>query len=157
METRSTSVFLASIHRRSSGTSPIPVCKSVAEAADTQYAYVLVATKAIPDLIQTSKILEPMLSQDYVARFPQPTYVLLQNGLNVEVDLYNSLKALGRGEPTIISTAVWILTNLLTPNVVEHGDFVSLLPLEFSLSSIYFFLGSCCFRCISAQGLYHYR
>lgn len=85
----------------------------------------MVATKAIPELIQTSKILEPLRSQDYVARFSQPTYVLLQNGLNVEIDLYNSLKALGRGEPSIISTAVWIGTNLLAPNVVEHNDFVS--------------------------------
>ena len=101
------------------------VCKSVAEAADTQYSYVMVATKAIPELIQTSKILEPLHSLDYVTRFSQPTYVLLQNGLNVEVDLYNSLKTLGRSEPNIISTAVWIATNLLAPNVVEHSDFVS--------------------------------
>jgi 2-dehydropantoate 2-reductase len=85
----------------------------------------MVATKAIPELIQTSKILEPLRSQDYVERFSQPTYVLVQNGLNVEVDLYNSLKALGRGEPSIISTAVWIATNLLAPNVVKHNDFVS--------------------------------
>ena len=97
--------------------------------------YVMVATKAVPDLIQTSKILEPLLSPDYVAQFSQPTYILLQNGLNVEVDLYNSLKGLGRGEPSIISTAVWILTNLLAPNVVEHSDYVSL-SLEFSLSDI---------------------
>lgn len=88
----------------------------------------MVATKALPDLVQTSKILEPLLSQDYAARFSQPTYVLLQNGLNVEVDLYNSLKALRRGEPSIISTAVWILTNLLALNVVEHSDYVSLSP-----------------------------
>ncbi|KIM41423.1 hypothetical protein M413DRAFT_27779 [Hebeloma cylindrosporum] len=104
------------------GWKPDRLCKSVAEAADTQYSYVMVATKAIPELFQTSKILEPLRSQDYVARFSQPTYVLLQNGLNVEVDLYNSLKALG-GEPSIISTAVWIGTNLLAPNVVEHSDF----------------------------------
>ena len=86
MEARSTSV-LFSIDGRFIGTSSPTVCKSVAEAADIQYSYVVVATKAVPDLIQTYKILEPLLSQDYVVRFSQPTYVLLQNGLNVEVDL----------------------------------------------------------------------
>ena len=135
METRSTSVSPASIDGRSTRTSPSAVCKSVADAADTQYSYVVVATKAVPDLIQTPKILEPLLSPNYVAQFSQPTYVLLQNGLNVEVDLYNSLKALGRGEPSIISIAVWILTNFLAPNVVEHSDYVSS-SLEFPLSDI---------------------
>jgi 2-dehydropantoate 2-reductase len=123
------------------------VCKSVAEAADTQYSYVMVATKAIPELVQTSELLEPLRSLDYVARFSQPTYVLLQNGLNVEVDLYNSLKALGRGEPSIISTAVWIATNLLAPNVVEHSDFVSV-PFHLVFNS-QFALGSCFPRGIS--------
>ena len=125
MEARSASVFFAYIDGMSTRTYSPTVCKSVAEAADTQYSYVMVATKAIPELIRTSKILEPLQSQDYTARFSQPTYVLLQNGLNVEVDLYNSLKALGKGEPSIISTAVWIGTNLLAPNVVEHNEFVS--------------------------------
>jgi len=128
-------VSLVSIDGRSTGRSPSAVCKSVAEAADKQYSYVVVATKAVPDLIQTSKILEPLLSQDYVACFSQPTYVLLQNCLNVEVDLYNSLRVLGRGGPSIICTAVWILTNLLAPNVVEHNDYVSL-SLEFCVSDI---------------------
>lgn len=140
MEARSMSVLFVSVRRTSTiilAKSPT-VCKSVAEAADTQYSYVMVATKAIPELIQTSKILEPLRSQDYVARFSQPTYVFLQNGLNVEVDLYNSLKALGRGEPSIISTALWIGTNLLAPNVVEHNDFVSF-SLEFPCRSFLIF------------------
>jgi 2-dehydropantoate 2-reductase len=58
-------------------------------------------------------------------RFPQPTYVLMQNGLNVEVDLYNALKTAGIDNPKILSTAVWIGTNLLAPNVVQHNNFVS--------------------------------
>ena len=49
----------------------------------------------------------------------------MQNGLNVEVDLYNALKAAGIDNPKILSTAVWIGTNLLAPNVVQHNDFVS--------------------------------
>lgn len=101
------------------------VCQSVAEAADTPYSYVMVTTKAIPELIKTSKILAPLLTKEYTDKFEQPTYVLVQNGLNVEVDLYNAIKALGRGDPSVISTALWIGTNLLGPNVVEHNNFVS--------------------------------
>ena len=101
------------------------VCKSVAEAADRQYSYVLVTTKAIPELFKTSQILQPLFSPAYIERFAQPTYVLMQNGLNVEVDLYNALNASGIDKPKILSTAVWIGTNLLAPNVVQHNDFVS--------------------------------
>jgi len=101
------------------------VCRSVAEAADQKYSYVVVTTKAVPDVIKTPQILAPLLSKEYINRFPQPTYVLIQNGLNVEVDLYNSIKALDHGEPSIVSTALWIGANLLSPNLVEHNDFVS--------------------------------
>jgi 2-dehydropantoate 2-reductase len=99
--------------------------RSVAEAADRPYSYVFVAAKAIPERLTTPSMLNPLLSSPYADMHPQPTYVLLQNGLNVEVDLYHSLMELGKGEPSIVSTAVWIGTNLLEPNVVEHNDYVS--------------------------------
>lgn len=44
--------------------------------------------------------------------------------MNVEVDLYIALKSLGKGEPRIISAAVYILANLVEPNLVEHKTFV---------------------------------
>jgi len=48
----------------------------------------------------------------------------MQNGLNVEVDLYEALKTLKPNEePRIISTAVWIGTGMKGSNVVEHNDF----------------------------------
>lgn len=108
------------------------MCKSVEEAADRQYSYVLVTTKAIPELLKTSQILQPLFSPAYVERFPQPTYVMMQNGLNVEVDLYTALKAGGVKNPKILGTALWIGTNLLAPNVVQHNDFVSkaILPMR---------------------------
>ena len=103
------------------------VYRSVAEAADRQYSYVIVTTKAIPDLTKTSKILEPLLSPPYTQNFTQPTYILLQNGLNVEIDLYLAIKEIGNGHPRILSAALWILTNVLSPvNIVEHGDYASL-------------------------------
>jgi 2-dehydropantoate 2-reductase len=98
--------------------------RSVAEAADRPYSYVFVATKAVPERLTTPEMLNPLLSVPYADTHPQPTYVLLQNGLNVEVDLYHSLKELGKGEPSIVSTAVWIYTNLLEQSVVDHKDYV---------------------------------
>lgn len=98
---------------------------SVAEAADRPYSYVFVATKAIPERLTTPRLLNPLLSAPYADTHPQPTYVLLQNGLNVEIDLYHSLRELGKGEPSIISTAVWIGTNLLEHSIVEHNALVS--------------------------------
>jgi 2-dehydropantoate 2-reductase len=101
------------------------VARSVAEAADRPYSYVFVTTKAIPERLTTPALLKPLLSAPYVDAHPQPTYVLLQNGLNVEIDLYHSIKELGKGEPSIVSTALWIGANLLGPSVVEHNNFVS--------------------------------
>lgn len=108
------------------------VCKSVSEAADRPYSYVVLTTKAVPDLVKTSQILAPLFSKSYTEKFPQPTYVLLQNGVNVEVELYNTLKkeVPSGGEPRIISCALWIYTNLLAPNVIEHSDFVSRVLLQ---------------------------
>ncbi|KZT64128.1 hypothetical protein DAEQUDRAFT_747583 [Daedalea quercina L-15889] len=106
------------------GWRPDRLFRSVAEAADRPYAYVLVTTKAIPELIRTPALLAPLLSPPYSDQHPQPTYVLMQNGLNVEVDLYEALKRLKpTEEPKIISTAVWIGTGLKGGNVVEHNDF----------------------------------
>lgn len=49
----------------------------------------------------------------------------MQNGLGVEVDLYNALKVNGLDKPRILTTAVWIGTNLVAPNVAQHNEFVS--------------------------------
>ncbi|KAF9523773.1 hypothetical protein CPB83DRAFT_774909 [Crepidotus variabilis] len=106
------------------GWKPDRLCKSVAEAADREYSYVVITTKAIPELTKTPEILAPLLAKEYREKFKQPTYAILQNGLNVEVDLYNALKeAQPSLKPSILSTAVWIGTNLSTPNTVEHNDF----------------------------------
>lgn len=117
----------------------------MADAADRQYSYVVVTTKAIPELTKTSGILSPFLSKDYIDRFKQPTYVLMQNGLNVEVDLHNALMQLHlQGEilekPNIISSALWIGTNVKAPNIVEHGNFVSIIINPSSYLRMNFFL-----------------
>lgn len=102
---------------------PYRLVSSVAEAADRPYSHVILTTKAIPEVIKTPQILEPLLSSPYSERHAQPTYVLLQNGLGVERDLYHSAKALNQGEPKIISTVVWVGTNLVEKNVVVHNNY----------------------------------
>ncbi|KAH7920191.1 6-phosphogluconate dehydrogenase C-terminal domain-like protein [Leucogyrophana mollusca] len=102
---------------------PDRVVKSVIEAADRPYSYVVLTTKAVPELARTPTILAPLLESPYADAHPQPTYVLLQNGLGVERDLYDALKALQKNEPKIISTIVWIGTNLVEKNVVIHNHF----------------------------------
>ncbi|KAJ3850394.1 ketopantoate reductase PanE/ApbA-domain-containing protein [Lentinula lateritia] len=103
------------------GWKPDRLCRSVSDAADQKYDYVIVTSKALPDLITTSTILAPLLSSTYTIRFGQPTYALLQNGLSVEQDLYDALVTLGeQPNSKIISTSLYTMTNITAPGVVEH-------------------------------------
>ena len=88
-----------------------------------------IASKAVPERVTTPSILKPLISAPYADEHPQPTYVILQNGLGVETDLYTAIKTIGK-EPSIVSTALWINTNLLQPNVVEHGGVVNYLRIQ---------------------------
>ncbi|KAF5376597.1 hypothetical protein D9757_009592 [Collybiopsis confluens] len=108
------------------GWKPDRVVSSVADAADRQYSHVMLATKCIPEVIKTPEILKPLLSPPYSNRFQQPTYVLLQNGLNIERDLYHAIKSLGQSEPRIVNTGIYLLANQVAPNVVTHGPFVQM-------------------------------
>ena len=56
-----------------------------------------------PDIVQTFR---PSTLTKFELRRLTHTYVLMQNGVNVEVDLYYVIKAPGRGDPNIISTAL---------------------------------------------------
>ncbi|OSC96676.1 6-phosphogluconate dehydrogenase C-terminal domain-like protein [Trametes coccinea BRFM310] len=106
------------------GWRPDRLFSSIEKALDRPYTYVVLASKAIPEIQRTPALLKPLLSPPYADAHPQPTYVLFQNGLNVEVDLYEALKALRpEEEPRILSTANWIATGLVEKNVVEHGEF----------------------------------
>ncbi|KAI0782925.1 6-phosphogluconate dehydrogenase C-terminal domain-like protein [Abortiporus biennis] len=103
---------------------PDRLCSSIAEAADRAYSHIVVTSKAVPELQKTPQLLEPFFKPSYTGIHPQPTYILMQNGLNIEVDLYKAVKALNpEQEPRIISTALWIGTRLTAPNTVDHNDF----------------------------------
>ncbi|TBU39322.1 ketopantoate reductase PanE/ApbA C terminal-domain-containing protein [Dichomitus squalens] len=106
------------------GWRPDRLFPKISDALDRPYSYVVLATKAIPEIQTTPALLAPLLSPPYCDIHPQPTYVLFQNGLNVEVALYDALKKLKpQEEPRIISTAVWIGTGLTEKNTVEHNEF----------------------------------
>ena len=100
----------------------------------------------MPEVLPNSKLIAPLLSDAYInAHYSQPAYaeaqpiyVLLQNGWNFERELYERLGALGRGEPRIVSAALYIWTNMQGANVVRHSALVSLLFL-------------CGFKCSSAD------
>ncbi|KAL1659519.1 hypothetical protein GGF50DRAFT_130971 [Schizophyllum commune] len=103
------------------GWKPHRVINSVEAAADRAYSHVFIAAKCVPEVLPNSKLVAPLLSDDYINTYPQPVYVLLQNGWNFERELYESLKALGRGEPKIVSAALYIWTNMQGANVVRHS------------------------------------
>jgi len=92
----------------------------VSEAAGTNYTHVFVTTKALPEIAPTPALLAPLLSHKRVSDAPLPVFVILQNGISVEKDLYDAVQRLDRGEPKIISTALWIGTNLLPGNIISH-------------------------------------
>ncbi|KIY49811.1 6-phosphogluconate dehydrogenase C-terminal domain-like protein [Fistulina hepatica ATCC 64428] len=97
---------------------PYRLCNSVASATDRPYSYVFVTTKCIPELSKNADILAPLINSHH----GPTTYVLLQNGLGVELDLYEALQRAGSAS-NIVSTALYIGTNMLEPNVVEHNMF----------------------------------
>ncbi|KAG8692683.1 hypothetical protein FRC08_009604 [Ceratobasidium sp. 394] len=112
-------------HGDTPGWKPDRVVKSVQEAADRQYKYVLITTKALPDINPTPQILAPLLVPGYASKFPPPTFVILQNGLGVEKDLYAAAQsAWSASEPCILSAAVYIQANLVGDrDIVEQGPF----------------------------------
>lgn len=106
------------------GWRPHRVVQSLEEVLDSSFDYCIVSTKAVPEVLTTPALLGPLLTDRY--HHPQPAYVLLQNGLGVEADLYSALK--GRyDEPTVISCALYIMTNVTAEGNVSHGTFERIL------------------------------
>ncbi|KZV93317.1 6-phosphogluconate dehydrogenase C-terminal domain-like protein [Exidia glandulosa HHB12029] len=99
---------------------PYRVFNSVAAALDRPYAFVVIATKALPDVGQkNSEVLAPLLSPSYA--FPQPAYVIMQNGLGVENDLFHAADVASSGNPRVILASLYIMANLVDGGV-QHED-----------------------------------
>ncbi|KAF8688418.1 6-phosphogluconate dehydrogenase C-terminal domain-like protein, partial [Rhizoctonia solani] len=111
-------------HGNIPGWKPDRVVSSVAEAADRAYKYVLIATKALPDVNPTPRILAPLLTEEYYKKYPSPTFVILQNGLGVEKELYVVVESSWKAKPQVLSAAVYIQANLIGGrDIVEQGPF----------------------------------
>ncbi|KZT22264.1 hypothetical protein NEOLEDRAFT_1218412 [Neolentinus lepideus HHB14362 ss-1] len=83
--------------------------KIVGNTLDRPYAFVIVCTKYVPEVVQTSQMLPPLLSV---------------NGLNAEKDPYDALKRMDLVENSfIISASVWFAENVIAEDVVRNGDF----------------------------------
>lgn len=99
-------------------------------ACDQRFDYVFLCAKSIPEVANNLRILEPLVNAYHTSS--QPTYVILQNGLGVERDLYYALKEKSQGSqmtrdgqevtdrgPLVISGALYIMANVL-----ENGDVI---------------------------------
>lgn len=98
----------------------LSVVKHIEDALPYQYDYVLLCTKAVPELHTAADTLEPLLNK---YAHPQPTYVILQNGLGIEKELYAALQA--KEHPSsILSCAVYVMANVLDNGDVLHVNSV---------------------------------
>lgn len=95
--------------------------RSVEEAADRPYAYIVCAVKCLLDIKPTSAILEPLLKQ--LPSHPTTAIVLLQNGVGIEEDLMKTLANFGANNP-VLSGCAWVDTTAVDAGrrIVQHGN-----------------------------------
>ncbi|KAI0373651.1 hypothetical protein BV20DRAFT_962206 [Pilatotrama ljubarskyi] len=103
---------------------PYRVVRSVEEAADRHYSFIICAFKCIPEIITTPALLSPLLSK-LAADPPQntTTFVLLQNGIGIEDDLQAALANIDA--PTVlISGCCWVDTTAMDAGkkIAQHGN-----------------------------------
>lgn len=68
------------------------------------YDYCLLTTKCLPDVLPNAELLKPALATDQIK-----SYALIQNGLDVEKDVYEVLTSKGKqDEVPIVTAAAWI-------------------------------------------------
>ncbi|GAA5922441.1 uncharacterized protein JCM15063_003303 [Sporobolomyces koalae] len=98
---------------------PYRLVKDTAEANDRAYKYIIVTTKALPDILPTASILAPFLESNLnqsVDLEDGPTVVLIQNGIGIEHGLQTAYP-----QVPIISVVAWIGANLHAGPLVTHG------------------------------------
>ena len=120
--------------------------RTVEEAADRPYAYIICALKCVPEISTTPAVLAPLISKlaaTYTAPSPAAdrpssssststgtstntgttTFVLLQNGIGIEDDLLDVLGVISA--PTaVISGCCWVDTTAVDGGrkIVQHGN-----------------------------------
>lgn len=86
-------------------TLPLSVVRTVEEAADREYTFIICAAKCLPDVNPTPSILHPLLEK--LPKYPNTAIVLLQNGIGITDDLQKMLDELGVVNP-ILSGCAWV-------------------------------------------------
>ena len=84
-----------------------PVVRTVAEAADRPYAYIICAFKYVPEVTTTPALLAPLLAALTRDALHPTTFVLLQNGIGIEDDLLAALAAT-TAPAAVISGCCWV-------------------------------------------------
>lgn len=100
---------------------PYRVVRSVEEAADRPYSFIICATKCLPDVRPTSAILGPLLKA--LPLSPDTAIVLLQNGVGIEEDVQNAIANVGATNP-VLSGCAWVDATTVDEGrrVVQHGN-----------------------------------
>ncbi|KAL7279797.1 hypothetical protein ACG7TL_006204 [Trametes sanguinea] len=103
---------------------PYRVVRTVEEAADRHYSYVICAFKCLPEIVTTPALLCPVLSRLKTSPSKEPTtFVLLQNGIGIEDDLLAELSNID--VPTVVlSGCCWVDTTAVDSGrkIVQHGN-----------------------------------
>ncbi len=107
------------------------VVRTVEEAADRAYAYVVCAFKSVPEITTTPALLAPLISKLANAS-PDPnasvtsTFVLLQNGIGIEDDVLEALSAIRAPgiHAVVVSGCCWVDTTVVDEGrkIVQHGN-----------------------------------
>jgi hypothetical protein len=106
------------------------VVKSQEEAlaSGQVYDYCLLTTKCLPDIAPNHKLLAPALASKQIK-----SYALIQNGLDIEKDIYAALQANGQVEDVpIVTAAAWIglMTSPDGKRIIWAGPRVCTRPLN---------------------------
>ncbi|KAI0647854.1 ketopantoate reductase PanE/ApbA C terminal-domain-containing protein [Trametes meyenii] len=105
---------------------PHRVVRTVQDAADRHYSYIVCAFKCIPEIVTTPALLSPLLnklSDGSSSSKEATTFVLLQNGIGIEDDLQAALAKID-APSVIISGCCWVDTTLVDggKRIVQHGN-----------------------------------
>ena len=97
------------------------VVRTVKEAADRHYTFIVCAFKCILDVHSTSSILAPLL--DTLPSSPDTAIVLLQNGIGIEDELLGAL-ASRHLDNVVISGCAWVDVTLVEggKKIIQHGN-----------------------------------
>ncbi|KAH9851721.1 ketopantoate reductase PanE/ApbA C terminal-domain-containing protein [Lenzites betulinus] len=106
------------------GWKPYRVVRTVEDAADRDYSYIVCAAKSIPEVITTPALLSPIIARLAQSPVEKVTgFVLLQNGIGIEDDLLAALAKVD-APSVVISGCCWVDATALEKGrrIVQRGN-----------------------------------